>query len=237
MDVFHVYNPPIPWRYCRNYFSSEYIGYRLLHDSTRYNNRQKEISLSCRTGFCIISWKSSFSFRIRQAKYRGIFIPQSSVYSTWDDTYNGILIQELLSKTPLTHGLKLTPEEMMDYGTGAWYFSSQNPGNNLPKYVHYKLADVTLWDILPQHYYNNYMIAVFIFLFGWIPGLVLIGAIGLFYLLLFHVFSPNPWTAGVISGFWMQPVPPVAGSIYTCLEILDINILLLPICRLFQKGN
>jgi len=77
--------------------------------------------------------------------------PQSSVYSTWDDTYNGILIQELLSKTPLTHCLKLTPEEMMDYGTGAWYFSSQNPGNNLPKYVHYKLADVTLWDILPQH--------------------------------------------------------------------------------------
>lgn len=138
--------------------------------------------------------------------------PQSSVNSTWDDTYNGILIQELLSKTPLTHGLKLTPEEMMDYGTGAWYFSSRNPGNIgidatgiktaeqraefdekvkalreqqcHPMYVHYQLDDVTLWDILPQHYYNNYMIAVFIFLFGWIPGLVLIGAIGLFYLLL-----------------------------------------------------
>lgn len=139
--------------------------------------------------------------------------PQSSVYSTWDDTYNGVLIQELLSKTPLTHGLKLTPEEMMDYGTGAWYFTSRNPGNigidvtgiktpeqqaeidkkeealhqqnYLPKYIHYQVKDVTLWDILPQHYYNNYMIAVFIFLFGWIPGLVLIGAIGLFYLLLF----------------------------------------------------
>ncbi len=138
--------------------------------------------------------------------------PQSSVDSTWDDTYNGVLIQELLSKTPLTHGLKLSPAEMMDYGTGAWYFTSRNPGNigidatgiktpeqqaefdkkvealrhqkYLPRYIHYQVEDVTLWDILPQHYYNNYMIAVFIFLFGWIPGLVLIGAIGLFYLLL-----------------------------------------------------
>lgn len=139
--------------------------------------------------------------------------PQSSVNRTLDDTYNGVLIQELLSRTPLTHGLKLTPEEMMDYGTGAWYFTSRNPGNigidatgiktpeqqaefdkkvealhqqkYLPRYIHDQVEDVTLWDILPQHYYNNYMIAVFIFLFGWIPGLVLIGAIGLFYLLLF----------------------------------------------------
>ncbi len=139
--------------------------------------------------------------------------PQSSVYSTWDDSYNGVLIQELLSKTPLTHGLKLSPEELMDFGTGAWYFTSRNPNNigidatgiktpeqqaefdkkaealrqekYLPRYIHYQVEDVTLWDILPQHYYNNYMIAVFIFLFGWIPGFVLIGAIGLFYLLLF----------------------------------------------------
>ncbi|NNJ33226.1 permease prefix domain 1-containing protein [Lacrimispora defluvii] len=139
--------------------------------------------------------------------------PQSSVNSTWDDTYNGVLIQELLSRTPLTHGLKLTPEEMMEYGTGAWYFTSRDPGNigidatgiktpeqqgeidkkmealhqqkYLPRYIDYQLEDVTLWDILPQHYYNNYIIAVFIFLFGWIPGLVLIGAIGLFYLFLF----------------------------------------------------
>ncbi|MTK07847.1 MAG: hypothetical protein F8N38_12270 [Hungatella sp.] len=112
--------------------------------------------------------------------------PQSSVNRTLDDTYNGVLIQELLSRTPLTHGLKLTPEEMMDYGTGAWYFTSRNPGNIGIDATGIKTPeDVTLWDILPQHYYNNYMIAVFIFLFGWIPGLVLIGAIGLFYLLLF----------------------------------------------------
>lgn len=139
--------------------------------------------------------------------------PQSAVHSTWNDTYNGILIQDLLSKTPLTHGLTLSPEEMMDYGTGAWYFSSRDPqnigieatGNKTPeqqkelekkvdtlraqryhpRYIYYQVEDVTLWDILPQHYYNNYMIAVFIFLLGWVPGLLLIGTIGLFYLLLF----------------------------------------------------
>lgn len=139
--------------------------------------------------------------------------PQSAVHSTWDDTYNGILIQELLARTPLTHGLLLSPEEMMDYGTGAWYFASRDPRQIgmdvtgiktqkqrqelqkkedalweqgiLPHYIRYQKDNVTLWDILPQHYHNNYLIAVCIFLFGWLPGLVLLGIIGLFYLFLF----------------------------------------------------
>lgn len=117
--------------------------------------------------------------------------PQSSAHRTLDDAYNGILIQELLSKTPLTQGLKLTPEEMLNYETGAWYFIYGNPKNlrpdevKSPRNINYQLDDITLWNILPQHYYNNYMIAVFIFLFGWVPGLLLIGVIGLFYLLLF----------------------------------------------------
>ena len=143
--------------------------------------------------------------------------PQSAVYSTWDDTYNGILVQELLSKTPLTHGLKLSPEEMMDFGTGAWYFASRDPNSigidttgiqtdqqrqelqektdalgkqgYLPRYIHYQAEDVTLWDILPQHYHNNYMITVSIFLFGWLAGLALIGIIGLFYLFLFSCIT------------------------------------------------
>ena len=54
-------------------------------------------------------------------------MPQSSVHSTWDDTYNAILIQELLSRTSLTHGLELSSEEMVNYGTGAWYFASRDP--------------------------------------------------------------------------------------------------------------
>ncbi|CAK7083846.1 MAG: hypothetical protein ENTB_00994 [Enterocloster aldenensis] len=139
--------------------------------------------------------------------------PQSAISSTWDDTYNGILIRRLIAKTPLTHGIVLSPEEMMDYGTGAWYFASRNPrrigidatGNtanrqlfesygewepgSTPRYIHYNAENVTLQDILPQHYYNNYVIAVCILLFGWLPGLVLIGAMALFYLLLFSCIA------------------------------------------------
>jgi MFS family permease len=143
--------------------------------------------------------------------------PQSAIRTTWDDTYNGILIQELLSRTPLTRGLVLSAEEMMDYGTGAWYFASREPlhigidatGNHTdkqqqefqdnvetirnqggrPRYIHYQADDVTLWDILPQHYHNNYLIAVCILLFGWLPGLALIGAIGLFYWILFSYIT------------------------------------------------
>ncbi len=135
--------------------------------------------------------------------------PQSAISSTWDDTYNGILIRSLIARTPLTHGISLSPEEMMDYGTGAWYFASRNPRQigidaaghtsnrqlfesygewepgSAPRYIHYSAENVTLRDILPQHYYNNYIIAVCILLYGWLPGLALIGAVALFYLLLF----------------------------------------------------
>lgn len=141
---------------------------------------------------------------------KAFLFPHSSVHNTWDDTYNGILIQELLSKTPLTHGLELTSEEMLYYGNGSWYFASRDPKNigidtnkpefqkktaalrehgYRPRYIHYWVDHVILWDILPQHYHNNYLIAVCIFLFGWIPGLLLIGTIGLFYLLLFSCIS------------------------------------------------
>lgn len=112
---------------------------------------------------------------------KAFLFPETSVGDILDDTYNAMLIQELLSKTPLTHGLELTPEEITDYRTGAWYFTSPDQQNNR--------SAKTLWEILPQHYLNNYIIAVCIFLFGWIAGLLLIGAIGLFYLLLFSFIS------------------------------------------------
>lgn len=152
-----------------------------------------------------------------RAKAETFLAPQSAIYSTWDDTYNGILVQELLSRTPLAHGLNLSPAEMMDYGTGAWYFSTHDTQSigldatgiqtdeqrkefqeksdalwdqgYLPRYINYQADDVTLWDILPQHYHNNYLITVSIFLFGWLPGLALIGVIGLFYLFLFSCIA------------------------------------------------
>ena len=145
---------------------------------------------------------------------KNFFFPPAKAES-WQDfyTYDSLLIQELLSKTPLTHGLSLTPEEMMNYGTGVWYFTSEEPDQifldasgleneeqkqaydekvwNLgiqgyhPKRIRYTAEDVTLRDILPYHY-TYYLSAVGIILFGWLPGLLLIGMVVLFYLLLFR---------------------------------------------------
>lgn len=138
--------------------------------------------------------------------------PDAYIRSTWDDTYNSALIRQLLSRTPLTKGIALTSEEMMDYGTGAWYFAQRNPmqiginaiysteeeekefdeavqkiretGGN-PRYIHYDVSNVTMWDILPQHAHNNYLIALCSLMFGHIAGAALLTAITGFYLLLF----------------------------------------------------
>ncbi|MDO5416473.1 MAG: permease prefix domain 1-containing protein [Lachnospiraceae bacterium] len=130
--------------------------------------------------------------------------PEQSVESTWDDAYNGILIRELLGRTPLTRGLSLSPEEMMDYGTGAWYFASRDE-----QQIGHRIGDaedVALWDILPQHSHNNYLIAVTIFQFGWLAGLLLVGGIGVFYVWLFsyilriwgQMASVLSWTCGML---------------------------------------
>lgn len=55
----------------------------------------------------------------------------------------------------------------------------------LPRYIHFDESNVTLWDILPQHYHNNYQIALCILLFGWLAGAVLLAAVAGFYLMLF----------------------------------------------------
>lgn len=138
--------------------------------------------------------------------------PDDNVQSTWDDTYNSILIRRLLKETPLVGGIELTPGQLMDYGTGAWYFAGRDPrqigvyaiheteeeeqefhdlidgireAGGHPRYIHFNESNVTLWDILPQHYHNNYRIAVVILLFGRLAGAVFVAAIGGFYLLLF----------------------------------------------------
>ena len=145
--------------------------------------------------------------------------PQSNVTSVLDDTYNSVLIRELLSRTPFTHGLELTSGELMDYGTGAWYFAGRDPqqigietsgmhteafrqewrrraseisrrGQHYrPYYVDYSSDNVTVWDILPRHYRSNYLIAVCIIIFGWLPGLALTGGVLLLYVSLFCCIS------------------------------------------------
>lgn len=134
--------------------------------------------------------------------------PETVTNDVWDDSYNGLLIQELLSRTPATKGISLTPAEMMDYSTGRWYFESrdetqirwvyepdadilkerrdpQNPNYRNTAPVYHNESNVTLWDILPQHYHNNYLITVVILLYGWLPAMCLLALPVLFYLVLF----------------------------------------------------
>ncbi len=156
---------------------------------------------------CLLTFTDS-----RQQIFRQFVNPDDHIQSTWDDTYNSALIRRLLSRTPLVGGIDLTPRELMDYGTGAWYFEKRDPrqiGFNavcdtekkqqefdaavarareegvLPRYIHFDESNVTLWDILPQHYHNNYRIALLILLFGWLAGAMALAAVVGFYLLLF----------------------------------------------------
>lgn len=134
--------------------------------------------------------------------------PEAVTNSVWDDSYNSLLIQELLSRTPATGGVSLTPAELMDYSTGRWYFESrdktkirwiyepndeilkasrdpQNPNYRNTAPVYHNESNVALWDILPQHYHNNYLIALAILQFGWVPAMCLLALPALFYTVLF----------------------------------------------------
>lgn len=157
---------------------------------------------------CLLSF-GLFAARPSQNYFFQAFAnPEAVTNDTWDDSYNSLLIKELLSRTPATEGISLTPAEMMDYSTGRWYFESRdetkirwvyeanddileegrdpehpNYRNTAP--VYHKEANVTLWDILPQHYHNNYLVTVAILLYGWLPALCLFSLPVLFFLVLF----------------------------------------------------
>lgn len=111
-------------------------------------------------------------------------VPETVALSSWDDAYNSVLIRDLLSRTPAIGGISLTPEELMDYCTAQWYFESGDPARI--RQVSYDESNVTLWNILPQHYHNNYLFTVVVLLTGWIPGLFLLALPALFFLLLYR---------------------------------------------------
>lgn len=123
--------------------------------------------------------------------------PQAEADSMWTDAYNNVLIQELLKKASFVGPISLTPKEMQAYGTGEWYFcmdeASQAQAEGKKPYLkrnsyyaqNYLQSEGTLWDLLPQHANNNYLIAVSILFFGWLPGIVILTAIAAFYVVLF----------------------------------------------------
>ena len=47
---------------------------------------------------------------------------QASVTNAWDDSYNNVLIRELLSKAEPIGEIKLSKEDLVRYGTAQWYY-------------------------------------------------------------------------------------------------------------------
>lgn len=164
-------------------------------------------------GGLLLSGSFFFASPDRVQAMRTFVRPEAFVHDTWDDSYNSVLIRELLSRTPAVGGLDLSPQELMDYGTGAWFFADRDPAQigvdatgleteadqkafqeaveqqkdagGFPRYIRFDQSTVTLWDILPQHYHNNYLIAVTMLLYGRLAGLLLVTVMAGFYLLLF----------------------------------------------------
>jgi cell division protein FtsW (lipid II flippase) len=69
--------------------------------------------------------------------------------------------------------MELSKEELMNYGTGAWYFEEEEVAE-ITHYLHYDETTVSLEEILPQHYHNNYRFAYWILKYGYLPGVLLI---------------------------------------------------------------
>lgn len=180
----------------------------MIHRNVFYGAKKTLYGLAVAGSLCVLGLFSLLP--PQQTSFQAFASPGNHASSMWDDTYNGVLIQDLLSRTPLIGGISLTQSQMMDYGTGEWYFGQaeglseyqlqervkQGTLRRNP-YLHYDESTVTLWNILPQHYHNNYLIAVVILLFGWLPGLLFLAVIGAFYAV---IFSCILRTRGALAG-------------------------------------
>lgn len=168
----------------------------MIHRNVFGGSRRTLYVFAMAGSLCIIGLFSALPFQ--QTSFQKFTAPGNHASSVWDDSYNGILIQDLLSRAPLIGGISMTQSEMMDYGTGEWYFGQAEDQSEYQlqervklgtlrrnPYLHYDESSVTLWDILPQHYYSNYLVAVVILLYGWLPGILLLTVMAAFYALIF----------------------------------------------------
>ena len=134
--------------------------------------------------FCALQWKD-VSRNIQ------MFInpnARASVTSSWDDSYNNVLIRELLSKAEPIGKIELSKEELVRYGTAQWYYEdgegtwngNTSPNENFEDEIAYRmqfLDDPEIEDVMPNHYHNNLRIALWILKYGWIPALAILGLI------------------------------------------------------------
>ena len=139
-------------------------------------------------GFCIllIFWAAPQWSRIR-GNLEVCVNPGSraSVTDAWDDSYNNVLIRELLGRARAFGQIELTEEELVRYGTSQWYYEdgdgnwnngSETSVRPFEEHVAYRmqfLEEPDLREILPQSYMENYRISWWALRYGWVPALFL----------------------------------------------------------------
>jgi hypothetical protein len=134
---------------------------------------QKKKLFTCSlVGFlAVISIYGAVSFTDQKTNIGLFFAPEKQATDHWKDGYNGVLMKRLLSTANLFGPMELSKEELMNYGTGAWYFEEEEVAE-ITHYLHYDESTVSLEEILPQHYHNNYRFAYWILKYGYLPGVL-----------------------------------------------------------------
>jgi hypothetical protein len=117
------------------------------------------------------------------------FSPEKVVQNHWDDSYNSILIKNLLSKAEILGTIELSQDELMGYYISDWYFDDVDEFHYNYKMQFVEPEEIRLEHILPQHYQNNYRIAYWILKYGWLPSAILIGIIVAAYGMLIRIVS------------------------------------------------
>jgi cell division protein FtsW (lipid II flippase) len=87
----------------------------MIHRNVFGGSRRTLYVFAMAGSLCIIGLFSALPFQ--QTSFQKFTAPGNHASSVWDDSYNGILIQDLLSRAPLIGGISMTQSEMMDYGT------------------------------------------------------------------------------------------------------------------------
>ena len=118
----------------------------------------------------------------------------ASISTAWDDSYNNVLIRELLGRAENFGEIQLSREELLSYGTGAWYYGengaghwqdqrsgetsgADSPFSGFAAYREYRLQFLehpALEKILPDKYRSNYRVAWWVLRYGRIPAAALI---------------------------------------------------------------
>lgn len=155
------------------------IGSRMLAGKQKQQIFSWILSLGVVTAVFIITFSGNWKYEVEQFIY-----PERVVKDNWDDSYNSILVKDLLGKAELVGSISLSQDELMAYYTDEWYFDNLDDFHYKYKMQFVDEATITLEDILPQHYQNNYRIAYWILKYGWLPAIFLLSIIGATYIVL-----------------------------------------------------